>query len=65
MKDSERRQRIIKLWLKRPLGERRRQDIVTFFGYLDASHQNLLTAREGDPYDWVKSLLAPYVEREC
>jgi hypothetical protein len=62
MKDSDRRGRLLNLWLLRPSGKRTENDLVSFYGALERLHPNLLKRTGGDAYRNLKSDLRGYIE---
>ena len=61
-KESERRGRLINLWLLRPSGKRTENDLVSFYGLLERLHPNLLKRAGEDAYQNLKSDLRGYIE---
>lgn len=54
---------IIREWLKREDGQRREQDIIRFYGYLEQAHHDLLTfAATADRPRILKDMLRHFIE---
>ena len=63
MKDSERRGKILALWLLRPSERRTETDALTLYRQLERAHPELLKRRGGDPYQSLMSDLEGYIEQ--
>lgn len=62
MKDSERKGRMLTLWLMRPARKRREEDVLEFYGVLERLHPELLNRRGGDAYQNLISDLQGHIE---
>lgn len=58
--------RIIQRWLKRPVGQRRMNDVLLFYAELEHYHPELLDFRYpgADKYQAMKSILRDHIEAE-
>jgi hypothetical protein len=61
MKDKERRERLVQLWLQRPLDKCAENDVLKFYGEIKLICPELLKRGHGDPYEQLKVDLRGYV----
>jgi hypothetical protein len=60
-KTSERRVALIQLWLQRPPGQRTRDHVLEFYGWLENNHPELLRRGHGDPYQHLQADLSSHI----
>ena len=63
MKKQDRDPAIINLWLQRPPGERTRNHVLSFYGWLQQNRPGLVPFRRrgGDPYQALQSILTRHI----
>lgn len=62
MKETERQQELLRLWLQRPAGKRTENDVLLFYGDLIETRPHLLHG-SGDSYQQLKVDLRGHVEK--
>lgn len=60
---SERRARLIALWLQRQPDQRTANHVLEFYGWLEENHPELLKRGKGDPYQYLQSDLSTHITR--
>ena len=62
-KVSERVQKLTAVWLARPPEERTANHVLSFYGWLEENHPELLRRGHGDPYQHLQAELSPHIRK--